>query len=490
MGPRREAKDDTTKGLSARAATTGLARSSPALLVGGGALASKAPVDRGRSGPVAVQVGMFGHMVDVRSGRTGGTPASEPATVSSLRQRNRARALAHVLQSGRTTRGDLARECGVSIASATNIVSDLVAEGLVHETGLIASRGGRPIAIVEPRPDGAYVIGADVGERGVAVELFDLAMQRIDREFRGGRDQESPLTIAHDLDEALTALRMRNPQVWPSLAGIGLGLPGVVGTGSEGEQTLYAQSLGWPPVRVSDLVRAEGPVFAENGAKTQAMAELWFGAARGIEHAVVALLGRGVGLGIIADGRLLHGATSSAAEWGHTKIVRDGALCRCGDRGCLEAYVGADAILHAWRETGATFEGTGWRAIGDVLDAAEAGEPGAVRVVDEIVSSLGAALGSLVNLTDPQRIIIGGWVGLRLMEHLGPRIAEATRANALDQFGARIDLVPSAFGGDTVALGAAIMPLESLVRAPKSVASSRASSEIRRPPDALGSPDR
>lgn len=406
-------------------------------------------------------------MVDTRSGRTGGASVAEPATVSSLRQRNRATALAHVLKSGRTTRGDLARECGISIASATNIVGDLVAEGLVHETGLIASRGGRPISVVEPRPEGAYVIGADVGERGVAVELFDLAMQRIDREFRGGRDQERPETIAHDLDDALAALRARHPAVWPSLAGIGLGLPGLVVTGADGEQTLVAQSLGWDPVPVSDLVHVEGQVFAENGAKTQAMAELWFGAARGVEHALVVLLGRGVGLGIIADGRLPHGSTSSAAEWGHTKIARGGALCRCGDHGCLEAYVGADAILQAWRETGATFEGTGWRAIGQVLDAADQGDPGAVAVVDDVVASLGAALGSMVNLTDPQRIIVGGWVGLRLMEHLGPQIAEATRANALAQFGARIDLVASAFGGDTVALGAAIMPLESLVRAPR-----------------------
>ncbi|WP_149205203.1 ROK family transcriptional regulator [Actinotalea subterranea] len=406
-------------------------------------------------------------MVDQGSGRVGGSPAPEAATVSSLRQRNRARLLAHVLKSGRTTRGDLARECGVSIASATNIVNDLVAEGLVHETGLIASRGGRPIGVVEPRPEGAYLVGADVGERGVAVELFDLAMHRIDREFRGGRDQESPQTIAHDLDDAIGALRERNPQAWASLAGIGLGLPGVVGTAPDGAQTLYAQSLGWDPVPVTDLVHVDGPVFAENGAKTQAMAELWFGAARGIEHALVVLLGRGVGLGIIADGRLQRGATSSAAEWGHTKIVRGGALCRCGDRGCLEAYVGADAILQAWRDTGATFEGTGWRAIGEVLEAAEAGEAGAVRVVDDVVASLGVALGSVVNLTDPQRIVIGGWVGLRLMERLQPRLIEATRENALTLFGGRVDLVASAFGGDTVALGAAIMPMESLVRAPR-----------------------
>jgi predicted NBD/HSP70 family sugar kinase len=411
-------------------------------------------------------VDIFGTMVDVRNGRAGG-PAPESATVSSLRQRNRGVVLTHILQSGRTNRGDLARACGLSLASATNIVSDLVAEGLVHETGLMASRGGRPITLVEPRPEGASLVGADVGERGVAVELFDLSMKRVDREFRGGREDESPESIAHDLEDALAALRDRNPDAWSSLAGIGLGLPGVVESAPDGTQVLYAQSLGWDPVSVGDLIRFDGPVFAENGAKTQAMAELWFGAARGVDHALVALLGRGVGLGIIADGRLQRGATSSAAEWGHMKIQRDGALCRCGDRGCVEAYIGATAILDAWRAAGATFEGTGWRAIGDLLDAAEAGDARAAGVVDDVIGTLGAALGSLVNLTNPQRIVIGGWVGLRLMEHLGPRITEATRANALRRAGEQVDVVASTFGGDTVALGAAIMPLESLVREPR-----------------------
>lgn len=406
-------------------------------------------------------VDIFGSMVDVRSGRAGG---AESATVSSLRQRNRGLVLTHVLQTGRTTRGDLARECGLSAASATNIVAELVAEGLVHETGSIASRGGRPITIVEPRPEGAYLVGADVGERGVAVELFDLTMTRADREFRGGRDDESPETIAHDLDDALAALRARNPGPWASLVGVGLGLPGIVETDAGGAQTLYAQSLGWDPVAVGDLVHADVPVYAENGAKTQAMAELWFGAARGVQHALVALLGRGVGLGIIADGRLQHGATSTAAEWGHTKIERGGALCRCGGRGCVEAYVGGDAILDAWRATGARFEGRGWNAVGQLLDAADTGDAAAATVVDDVVRTLGASLGSLVNLTNPQRIVVGGWVGLRLMERLSSRLLDAVRAEALVRPGSQIDLVAATFGGDGVAAGAAIMPLESLVR--------------------------
>ncbi|CAN5155573.1 ROK family transcriptional regulator [soil metagenome] len=392
------------------------------------------------------------------------TTAAGPATVSEVRQRNRAQALRSVILNGQTSRAALARESGLSVASVTNLVSELISEGLIVEAGSVASSGGRPVTLLAPNPAGAYFLGADVGERGVAVELFDLSMARVDREFRGGREGEPIEAIAADLDEALDALRDRNPQAWERMVGIGLGLPGIVESDADGRQVLYAQSLGWPPIPVADLVSHEIPVFAENGAKTQAMAELWDGSARGVEEALVVLLGRGVGLAIVSNGELARGLTSSAGEWGHVKIVRNGRLCRCGARGCIEAYLGADAILEQWREAGGMFEGSGWRAIGELLESTDAV---AVSVVDELVATLGSALGGLVNLTNPERVVIGGWVGLRLMEGLSSRIEEATRAEALVRPGSQFELAACRFGGDTVALGAAMMPLEALIAEPR-----------------------
>lgn len=394
-------------------------------------------------------------------------PAAAPATVGEVRQRNRSQALRSIILSGQTSRAELARDCGLSVASVTNLVSELISEGLVMEAGSVASSGGRPVTLLAPNPSGAYFLGADVGERGVAVELFDLSMNRVDREFRGGVAGEQLDAIGHDLDAALDALRERNPEAWPRVVGLGLGLPGIVERGDDGTQTLYAQSLGWPAVPVRELVTHDLPVFAENGAKTEAMAELWDGAARGVDEALVVLLGRGVGLAIVSDGELAHGLTSSAGEWGHVKIVRDGRACRCGGRGCVEAYLGADAILSSWREAGGQFEGTGWGALGSLLDAEQAGDPAATALVEEIVSTLGSALGGLVNLTNPERVVIGGWVGLRLMESLAPRIEEATRREALVRPGGQFTLAACRFGGDTVALGAAMMPLESLLGMPR-----------------------
>jgi predicted NBD/HSP70 family sugar kinase len=396
---------------------------------------------------------------------------SAPATVSDVRQRNRSQALRSVILTGETTRAAIARESGLSVASVTNLVSELISEGLVMEAGSVASSGGRPVTLLAPNPAGAYFLGADVGERGVAVELFDLSMTRIDREFRGGREGEPIEAIAADLDEALNALRARNPAAWDRMVGIGLGLPGIVESDAEGRQVLYAQSLGWSPIPVADLVSHDIPVFAENGAKTQAMAELWDGAARGVNEALVVLLGRGVGLAIVSNGELARGLNSSAGEWGHVKIVRNGRLCRCGGRGCVEAYLGADAILELWREAGGVFDGSGWGAVGQLL---ELRDPVAVGVVDELIETLGSALGGLVNLTNPERVIIGGWVGLRLMESLASRVEEATRAEALVRPGGQFSLHACSFGGDTVALGAAIMPLEALLAAPRKSSASLA----------------
>jgi predicted NBD/HSP70 family sugar kinase len=408
------------------------------------------------------------------NGADAGAGSAPSLTVSSLRQRNTALALRQVIISGQTTRANLARDCNLSIASVTNIVNDLMADGLVIETGSVASRGGRPITLLEPKPEGSFFIGADVGERGVAVELFDLRMTMVDREFRGGRDEESPEAIARDLDDAVSILTERNPDAMARLVGIGLALPGVVETGEDGEQTLFAQSLGWPPVRVRQLIDRDLTVFAENGAKTMARAEMWFGAARGADHAVVALLGRGVGLGVIGDGALQGGTMSSAYEWGHTKIERHGRPCRCGGSGCVEAYLGADAILNEWSRAGGSFEGSGWGALGRLLEADEEGEPAARAVVMDLLDSLGAALGGLVNLLNPQRVILGGWVGLRLMESLAPRIEQAIRTSALDRAGSQFELRTSAFGGDSVALGAALLPLEALISQPRAVLDSHA----------------
>lgn len=393
-------------------------------------------------------------------------------TSRDLRLNNRSLVLREIVRSREVTRAGLAAAVGRSAATVTNVVSDLVREGLVEELGQVPSEGGRPIARLGLRADGAYLLGVDVGEKGVAVELFDLRLERLDREFReGGTRQADPCQVARALTEAVSAVRQRNPQAEARLVGLGLGLPGIVedpdGSHEGGGVVLHARSLDWPAIRIDDLIDAPGlEVFADNGAKTLATAEMWFGAARGVSHAAVALLGRGVGMGLVADGELLRGSASSAGEWGHTKVDPGGRVCRCGGRGCLETYLGADALLDRWRESGAEPEGNGWRAVTALVDAAEAGDPAATAVVDEAVGVLALAFANLVNLLNPQQIIVGGWVGLCLMRTRAAEIERRTRELSLPRPGSQFSLRLCRFEGDAVALGAALLPLERLIDRP------------------------
>ena len=185
-------------------------------------------------------------------------------------------------------------------------------------------------------------------------------------------------------------------------------MPGIVETKPDGSQTLYAQSLGWPAVPISSLISHDLPVYAENGTKTEAKAEQSFGAARGVTMPRWCCSGAAWGL---ASSRADSCCTARRrrTEWGHTKSS--------GADGCAAAAGAA-----AWRPTseptpscrrgsaGGRFDGSGWRALGTLLEAAERGDPAAVSVVDDIVASLGTALGSLVNLTNPQRVVIE-WLG-------------------------------------------------------------------------------
>lgn len=387
------------------------------------------------------------------------------STVHDLRRQNRGRALRSIALAGETHRAAIAAECGLSMATVTNVVTDLINDGLVRETGSVPSRGGRPITRLSVRPEGGYLLGADIAETGVIVELFDLSLTPIERlQIELSPRTANAAAFGSALTEAVEQIMTPRPRVRDRLIGMGLGVPGGV-EHSDGRTTVYAQSLGWGPTDLAELCPIEGlPVEADNGAKTLTMAEQWFGAARGCDDCVVVLIGRGIGAGIISDGRLLRGAGGSSGELGHTKITVGGPRCHCGGRGCLEAHVGGAGLVARWRAAaGRSARPASRGAQRQLFAEAEAGNPLAIRVIDETVELLGIGLANLVNLVNPERIVVGGPTGARLFAARGPQLVAALRSQALDRPGAQCAVVPAAMGVDAVALGAALLPLEQLI---------------------------
>ncbi|HEY2795479.1 MAG TPA: ROK family protein [Micromonosporaceae bacterium] len=386
-------------------------------------------------------------------------------TTRDIRRQNRSALLSKLFFDGPRSRLELSQLTGLSSATVSTVTAELIEDRLVVEAGQVESNGGRPRVLLRVDPAYANVIGVDVGETGVTVERFDLAMQRLASVVR-------PLKSARPTPDAVVAEVVAGIDAvlddveTGSVLGIGVGVPGIV---EHGESVLvHAPTIGWHDVPLATLLAEHGvtgPVFVGNGAKTQAQAEMWFGAARGARHAIVALIGSGIGAAVITDGEPFSGASSSAGEWGHTLLVYGGRPCRCGAVGCLEAYVGAESILERYVAAGGTVRDADDEAaeIAGLIAAADAGDPIAVTVVEETVGYLGAGIGNLVNLFNPERVVLGGWAGLLLGTSLLPRIRAAARQHALAHPYGQVSIEVSELGADSVALGAATLPLAELL---------------------------
>ena len=444
---------------------------------------------------------------------------STRTTTRDIRRQNRSILLSKLFFDGPLSRLELSQLTGLSSATVSTVTAELIDDRLIVEAGQVESGGGRPRVLLRVDPAFGYVVGVDVGETGVTVELFDTALERLASVVRpvashrpdpktvvaeivGGmadvlaRHAEDVAGNADRADESDVATLDHHCPVDPAdIVGVGVGVPGIVAEGAVGTDTstsgsrpsagrtslVHAPTIGWDGVALAEMLADAGvsaPIFVGNGAKTQAQAEMWFGAARGARHAIVALVGSGVGAAVISDGVPYQGTTSSAGEWGHTTLVYGGRQCRCGARGCLEAYVGAEGILDRYAASARSDHGdpkanvsTGGAAdemagIAALVAAAtgDRSDPAAADLLAETAAFLGTGIGNLINLFNPERVVLGGWAGLALGSVALPQIRAAAETQALAHPYDQVRIELSELGLDAVALGAATLPLAELLQ--------------------------
>jgi predicted NBD/HSP70 family sugar kinase len=383
-----------------------------------------------------------------------------------LRRRNRRVALQHLYVEGRMSRLEISQRSGLSAATITHVVAELLAEGIVVEAGSAESEGGRPRTILALNPAYGYFVGVDVGETRVCIELFDLTLRSLRTVTHPlSPDDNRPSRVVRHIVAGVDTVLADAAIPVGQVVGIGVGVPGVVERA--GNVRVHAPSWGWHAVPLLALLaeRITLPIALDNGAKAMAQAELWFGAGRGMNDLAVLLIGTGIGAGIITQGALYRGATNGAGEWGHTTLALDGRPCRCGSRGCLEAYAGAAGIMASLRDAspgspllGETDDQEG--TITALAAAARQGDPRAVRVLEDTTHYLGAGIATLINLFNPQRIVIGGWVGQQIGPSILPRLREVVARYALGQPLAASGIVLGQLGQDAVAMGAATLALD------------------------------
>jgi predicted NBD/HSP70 family sugar kinase len=396
-------------------------------------------------------------------------PRSSAVRPEEIRRHNLSLLLNEIHTRGELSRTDLTARLGLNRSTIGALVSDLVELGLVSE--YIPARGdraGRPSHVVAPRPDGPWVLAAEVQVERILVASVGLGGRVHARvETPVDVNAATPAMLASQIAREATRLADAMPP-GATLLGTGVSVPGTVRR--RDGLVEHAPNLGWREVAFADILSAQldygVDVLVGNDANLGALAEHQRGAARGLDNVIFLNGSVGVGGGVIADGAGLQGTDGFAGEIGHMMLNPDGPSCHCGSSGCIETYIGEHALLRA---AGVT-EGFGPATTAAVLAAAEAGEPLALNAVNQVSLWLGRTLANLVNVFNPEAVIVGG--SLAGVVRLGRAVVEAELGRrAMAAARAAVRLLPPGLGSESSLLGAAELAFQSLLAAPDAAVS-------------------
>lgn len=342
---------------------------------------------------------------------------------------------------GGISRAGLARQLGLTRSAITTIVSDLMETGAIQESAKKTGTSGRPRTLLEITPEAGYVAGIDMGATHLRVVVSNFGAQVI-------REKEIAFDIAQDpeiclekTDRLLQELLEEANLTLPQLSSIGVGVPGPV-SADAGMVIAPPIMPGWDrfPIRKT-LEKLWGlPISVNNDAELGALGEWAYGAGRNAKDLAYIKVGHGIGAGLLINGQIYRGSTGSAGEIGHLTIDEKGPICTCGNRGCLEALSGGGAIALQAKNAVKEKKNTQLREIStknisakDVAFAAQRGDFLAQQIMEEAGEHLGVALAGLINIFNPDMIIVGGGVaqmGDILLEPIRKTVKERSLLSA------------------------------------------------------------
>ena len=319
-----------------------------------------------------------------------------------------------VRANGQMPRMDVARALNISPGSVTTITSDLIARGLLQEVE-DSQRGpsrGRPPIALRVAPLSRFVVGMKLSDERHTAVLLDLAGNIVAGAHQtSGALRQSNEEILADVNTLMGKLLQKAGRAPDDISAVGIGLPGLVDACTGVVRWSPVMTETDTPLRDQLAATLGLPVSLDNDTNLLTLAELWFGAGRGISNFAVVTIERGVGMGLVLNNRLFRGALGPGMELGHTKVQLDGALCRCGQRGCLEAYVADYALI---REAGTALDrdpridSSAVTMIETLYQEANAGNEAALAIFSRAGRFLSVGLANIVQLFDPERIILSG----------------------------------------------------------------------------------
>lgn len=322
--------------------------------------------------------------------------------------------LTGIRKAGRIARVDLARDTGISAATVTTTTADLINEGLIQETPREVSQAGqkrgRPRVDLKIRGKAHLIAGMKLSSHSISSVITDFEGKVLAEHSYPIRNIAfSPADLTDHISKSLQLVSAQAGVNQTDLSGLGIGMAGII-DGQNGF-AYWSPTLTERNVAIRDMVSAQTGlnVFVDNDANLVAMAEQYFGHGRGISDFLVVTIESGVGMGVVLNNEVYRGARGCGAEFGHTKVHLDGALCRCGQRGCLEAYVADYALLReASLGTNTSTDQDSAERMQTLIDAAKNGDRTAETIINRAGRMFAMGLANLVNIFDPQLIILSG----------------------------------------------------------------------------------
>jgi glucokinase-like ROK family protein len=368
---------------------------------------------------------------------------------------------------GGISRAELARQTQLTRAAITSIIGEMLNEGLIRGSGKRLATGGRRPILLELNPKRGKVVGLDIGATHLMIVLADFAARVLDEEEFPFDVTLGPEKCTSDIDQKLVHLLAKNGLGHEDILAFGVGVPGPV-VAEGGLVSAPPIMPGWHNFPIRDHLQRLwcGQVSVNNDAELGALGEWAYGAGRGERHLAYLKVGSGVGAGLLLDGHIYHGATGCAGEIGHITILDGGPRCSCGNTGCLEALAGGYAIALKAREAVLAGRRTRLASIvppekitaRDVTAAARRGDLVAQQIVSETGAYLGIAVAGLVNLFNPNMVIVGGGVA-QMGDQLLEPIRQAVNQRSLPAAAQAVRIVAALLGRRSSALGAVAQAL-------------------------------
>lgn len=386
-----------------------------------------------------------------------------PGSQAGLRRHNLALVMHSVATRGEISRATVAAEIGLTRATVSTLVDELLTAGLLVELGArrpgTVGRPGTALALNDNGPAG---IGAEVGVDHLAVCAVDLrgtVRVRAEVEAHNREQDRPPGEVLRELTGLIGEVEAEAEALGLRPAGRTVAVPGLVGR--DRRTVLRAPNLGWENIAVPL------PAAVENEANLGALAELWLGGhetAAAVTDFIHVSAEIGIGAALIIDGHLFRGARGFAGELGHVPVHPNGPRCSCGARGCLEQYAGEQAVLRA---AGIPPQRQG--ALKALHTAAADGDPAALKALAAAGQALGIALSGAVNLLDPQAVVLGGPLA-ELAPWLRPAVERELGRRVTDRQWPPEALLVSRLGRDGVLLGAAYSTVRAVLDDPQAYA--------------------